>query len=122
MINELGKKAHEINVKNGFYEGQKNTGEMIALIHSELSEALEADRAEIQNPVFDPYHILDTEDDDEFKSLFEGCIKDSFEDELADAMIRIMDLATYKNIDLENNIKAKMRYNSLREYKHGKKY
>jgi NTP pyrophosphatase (non-canonical NTP hydrolase) len=44
------------------------------------------------------------------------------EDELADIMIRVMALAAYKGINLESHIKAKMRYNSLREYKHGKKY
>jgi NTP pyrophosphatase (non-canonical NTP hydrolase) len=47
---------------------------------------------------------------------------ESFEMELADIMIRVMDLCAFKNIDLEAHIKAKMRYNSLREYKHGKKY
>ncbi len=61
-------------------------------------------------------------EDDEFKASFKSRIKDSFQDELADIMIRVMDLAAYKGIDLEYHIKAKMRYNSLRAYKHGKKY
>lgn len=44
MINELSKQIHE-NAKNkGFYEDEKNIGEMLCLIHSEVSEALEADR------------------------------------------------------------------------------
>lgn len=122
MINQLSKEIHAINVKNGFYEGEKNIGEMLALIHSEVSEALEADRKSAEYPVFDACHILETGDNDEFKYFFESYIKDSFEDELADIMIRVMDLAAYKGIDLENHIKAKMRYNSLRQYKHGKKY
>jgi hypothetical protein len=33
-----------------------------------------------------------------------------------------MDLAAFKGIDLEQHIKAKMRYNSMREKMHGKKY
>jgi hypothetical protein len=33
-----------------------------------------------------------------------------------------MDLAAFRGVDLEGHIKAKMRYNSLRPYKHGKKY
>ncbi len=34
MINKLSKEVHKINVDNGFYEAQKNIGEMLALIHS----------------------------------------------------------------------------------------
>jgi NTP pyrophosphatase (non-canonical NTP hydrolase) len=37
-------------------------------------------------------------------------------------MIRVMDLAAYRGIDLEFHIKNKMKYNSLRERMHGKKY
>ena len=33
-----------------------------------------------------------------------------------------MDLAAFEGVDLEKHIKAKMRFNSLREHKHGKKY
>ncbi len=53
---------------------------------------------------------------------FEVAIKNSFEDELADVMIRVMDLAAFKGIDLEYHIKMKMAYNAMREHKHGKKY
>lgn len=60
--------------------------------------------------------------DEDFKHSFEDNVKDTFDDELADIMIRVMDLATFKGVDLEQHIKAKMRYNSLREHKHGKKY
>ena len=43
-MNELSKQIHENNKAKGFYDGEKNIGEMLALIHSEVSEALEADR------------------------------------------------------------------------------
>ncbi|KQC34003.1 hypothetical protein AAU57_12175 [Nonlabens sp. YIK11] len=124
MINKLSKKIHEINVKNGFYEDEKNIGEMIALIHSEASEALEADRNnKYSNALNDTWNTLNgSPSDEDFKYYFKELCKDTFEDELADIMIRVMDLAAFKNIDLEQHIKAKMRYNSLREYKHGKKY
>ena len=56
------------------------------------------------------------------KNEFEKSVKNTFEDELADIMIRVMDLAAFKGIDLESHIKAKMRYNAMREHKHGKKY
>lgn len=123
-INLLSKKIHEINVKNGFYEDkEKNIGEMLCLIHSEVSEALECDRKDFYTSKFDGCKpCLNDGDDDAFKELFNNTIKDTFEDELADIMIRVMDLAAFKGIDLEYHIKAKMRYNSLRQYKHGKKY
>ena len=123
MINELSKEIHQINVKNGFYEDQKNIGEMLALIHSEVSEALEADRKGVYaNLISTDSTATDGSGDEIFKANFKKYVKDSFEDELADIMIRVMDLAAFKKIDLESHIKAKMRYNSMREYKHGKKY
>lgn len=133
MINELAKEIHEINVKNGFYEDKKNIGEMLALIHSEVSEALECDRKDKYSDIslfyrikteLERYQEIKKINDafEPFKQSFEDAIKDTFEDELADIMIRVMDLAAFKSIDLEFHIKAKMKYNSLREYKHGKKY
>jgi len=49
-------------------------------------------------------------------------IKNTFEDELADVVIRVLDLCAFKKIDIESHIKAKMRYNSSRPHKHGKSY
>lgn len=123
MINKLAKQIHSINVKNGFYEDEKNTGEMLALIHSEVSEALESDRKGKYTGRYNlSYLNANMISDVNFKLEFQNQVKDTFEDELADIMIRVMDLAAYKGIDLEAHIEAKKRYNSLREYKHGKKY
>lgn len=120
--------AREINrnaKEKGFWDEERNTGEMLMLIVSEISEAMEADRkdefckpeaCEIMS-VFD----FNTERK-QWVNAFELHIKDSFEDELADAMIRIMDLAYAKGIDIEKHILLKMNYNSQRPHKHGKKY
>jgi len=123
MINELGKQIHENAVSKGFYEDKKNIGEMLCLIHSEVSEALEADRKNIHTKTKANIFVVNGwTSDSYFKDSFIKNVKDSFEDELADIMIRVMDLATFKGINLEEHIKAKMRYNSMREHKHGKKY
>jgi NTP pyrophosphatase (non-canonical NTP hydrolase) len=121
MINNLAKEIHKNNVSKGFYEDKKNIGEMLCLIHSEVSEALEADRKNkyttgtiqtINNFVLDEMFVTD----------FQIGVKDTFEDELADVVIRVLDLCAFKGIDIESHIEAKMRYNAMREYKHGKKY
>jgi NTP pyrophosphatase (non-canonical NTP hydrolase) len=101
--NKISKKVYTNSVKHGFWDGERNEGEAIALIHSELSEALEALRQ--GNPSSNK--II------EFDSVTE---------ELADAIIRIMDFAEGKNFPLAEAILAKIEYNEGREYMHGKSF
>lgn len=121
MINKLAQEIHENAKARGFFETPKNIGEMLCLIHSEVSEALEADRTQHYTEA-NMDVINGWVSDEDFKEHFNNEVKNSFEDELADVMIRVMDLAAFKGIDLEKHIHAKMRFNSLRAYKHGKKY
>lgn len=123
-INETAKAAHENAKSKGFFDEPKNIVEMLCLIHSEVSEALEAHRIGNEK-YFDGGNLTEfvkTASDNSFKSQFERSIKNCFADELAAIMIRVMDLAAFKGIDLEAHLAAKMRYNSLRPHKHGKKY
>ena len=123
MINELAKKVHENAKSKGFFDSEKNIGEMLCLIHSEVSEALEADRNDV-------YCSLDGSQmnvllgwvmDSDFSENYK-LVKGTFEEEMADIIIRVLDLCAFKRIDIERHIRAKMRVNSLREKKHGKKY
>lgn len=120
-INELAKEVFENAKSKGFHEGEKNIGEMLCLIHSEVSEALEADRKG-RWCSFSIDRVLDIVDDKLFLGMFRQEVKDTFEDEIADTMIRCLDLAGRFGIDIESHIKAKMRYNESREPMHGKKY
>ena len=123
-IEEYGMGIHENNVQKGFYDDEKNIGEMLMLIVTEVAEACEADRK-------DRYlkkdckieGVLGWTLNEDFVKHFEKNVKDTFEDELADIAIRLFDLAYFKGIKLERHIQAKMRYNETREHKHGgKKY
>jgi len=129
MLNKLSTEIHKNAKSKGFFDSEKNIGEMLCLIHSEVSEALEADRKNhysakswnLENNV--DLDDLDTSTKKQyFKVEFEVAIKNTFEDELADIIIRVLDLCAFKGIDIESHIKMKMAYNSLRSHKHGKKY
>ena len=61
-------------------------------------------------------------DDEQFRLMYEKNIKGSFEDELANTIIQVLNICAYKEIDINNHLKIKMRYNTLRSEKHGKAY
>ena len=105
QIREVVAEASHIASEKGFWEGvdvDESFPQCIALIHSELSEALEAHRQGnyIEN--------------------------DGVGEELADVVIRVFDLADKLDqkhgVDIVAEIDMKMRKNRNRKYKHGKRY
>ena len=122
-LNEISKQVYEANKLKGFDVKNENLGQTLCLIHSEISEALEAIRHDKKASLmaFD-YREEDRETDLDFQSDFQELIKDTFEDEIADTFIRLIDLVGALEIDIDRHIELKRRYNSLREYKHGKAF
>jgi hypothetical protein len=53
---------------------------------------------------------------------FKSTLKDKFEDEISDAIIRLLDMSAGLGIDLETHINAKVAYNATRQRLHGKGY
>lgn len=75
-------------------KGKRNVPEMLCLIHSEISEAMEGHRKGLQDD-----HLTH---------------RPMIEVELADAMIRILDLAGGLNLDLAGAMVEKLTYNTQR--------
>ena len=103
-IKEWAEKIHENAVNHGFWENEKSFAEIVALCHSELSEALEEDRA--GKPLI---YMQDGK-------------PEGIATEMADCVIRIFDWFGAKGIDPEKVIAEKHDYNTKRPYRHGKKY
>jgi NTP pyrophosphatase (non-canonical NTP hydrolase) len=94
--------VHTWAIGKGWWENPRELGTQIALMHSELSEALEA----IRHGNGPSEHIPE----------FSGV-----EEEFADVIIRIMDTAIANDWDIGGAILAKMAYNEGRPYRHGGK-
>ena len=92
-LNELSELCHRIAKEKGFWDKERNIGEALMLIVTELAEAMEAHRMQDQA---------------------------NFKEEIADAFIRLLDLCGGLGIDIEEEIHKKSTKNKNRPYKHGK--
>ena len=105
-FNFLAKQVYQNAVNKGFWEhdfGEVTDAQRIALIHAEISEALESIRK--NHPK--------SEKISEFTET---------EEEFADCIIRIMELAGKRGYKVSEAVVAKMKYNLNRPYKHEKKF
>jgi NTP pyrophosphatase (non-canonical NTP hydrolase) len=121
-LNELSQEIHKDQVAKGFYDNQREDGTLLMLINSELCESMEALRHDKYSNIKQFEYYYKHSEDIDFKTLFENNIKDTHEDEIADAFIRLLDYAAYKNIDLAWHANQKLKYNALRPHKHDKKF
>ena len=94
-IKETVESIHQDIKRQGFWDKERNVGESLMLIVSELGEAIEAHR----------------------KEHFGYEQKDTFEDEIADTLIRLFDLCGGYNIDIERQLKWKIEHNKTRNLK-----
>ena len=103
-LNELSKAVHAANIKwwqdvDTGHPIKRNKGELLCLIHSEISEALEGERKDLMDDKL-PHRPM-------------------AEVELADAVIRILDYAAGFGYDLQGAFDEKMAFNAQREdHKH----
>lgn len=96
-LNELRDKAYQCAVAHGWHEENLSNEHFLCLVISELMEGVEADRKgnHADTDAFNKYYNCV-----DFKENFERQIKGTVEEELADACIRLLDLAGLRSVDL----------------------
>lgn len=103
MLNELAKEIHDNAVAHGWWNNERPFSEVVALCHSELSEALEADR------------------NGEPPEWYDGKKPEGAAVEMADCIIRVLDWCAKESVDIDRIIRTKHEYNKTRPFKHGGK-
>lgn len=107
-LSKFQEEVHQVAVDHGWWEEERNIGEQIALMHSELSEALEEWR---KGKDLQYVYYVDSKPDK----------PEGFPIELADCIIRILDTAERYGIDMVTVLQMKNEYNKTRPYRHGGK-
>lgn len=129
-MEKLQTRAHQNSVKHGFWDGPDNDNipTKLCLIHSEVSEWLEAFRKDPKAPCekimpeqrvnekfIIPAQVVGIIDSGGVRPITKE------EEEAADVFIRLLDLCEKRGIDLARVTLAKMAYNETRDFRHGGK-
>ncbi|HET7110164.1 MAG TPA: hypothetical protein VFI41_04790 [Gemmatimonadales bacterium] len=112
-LSEYAEQIHKTAVDHGWWEnGDRNIGEVMMLIVTEVAEAFEHYRH--GQDITEVFYLDDKREGVKDKP-------DGVPIELADILIRVLDFAHYNGIDIERAMQIKMAYNDSRPYKHGGK-
>lgn len=130
-LTEFSKEVHQNAVDHGWWEKEVTFGEVVALCHSELSEALQEYRdgmpAEYNSCNVGCGPCNGQENCSFYKSSFGSCCNflckkpEGVAVELADCILRILDYCGKEGIDIEQILLEKHEYNKSRPYRHGGK-
>ena len=98
-LNELAKEIHNDNKLKGFHDVDWSDEHCLMLAICELCEAIEADRHSIRADVEEFNNNYYKND---FENAYIDCIVGSIDEELADFVIRLLDLAGKRNFNILN--------------------
>ncbi len=120
----MQREVHLVNVDNGWFDEGRTFGDDIALLHSEVSEALE----EFRDRGLDRYAGIKNDDGSKVDIPLgdgdpypEGAKPLGVPSEAADIFIRLLDFCHRHDVNLAAEYEAKLAYNRTRGYKHGGK-
>ena len=98
-LNELRDRAYKTACEHGFHDEELSNEHCLCLVISELMEAVEADRKGKQ-PLIEQFNCGMSYPKNNLKQVYDCCIKGTVAEELADAVIRLLDLAGLRNLNL----------------------
>lgn len=104
-LNNLARECHQVSKDKGWQEEKRTFGDLISLMHSELSEALEEFRTGRR---YDEVYWKDGK-------------PEGIPIELADVLIRVLQFCGTYDVDIQNAFDTKMAFNMTRPHKHGGK-
>jgi hypothetical protein len=111
-LNALRDECYKIACEHGFHDEVHSERHLLCLVISELMEAVEADRKGRHADLEGFNRAVEVACDVCHKPInvvFEGYIKDTVEDELADAAIRILDLAGVQDCDIGEAVTVRLK-------------
>jgi len=109
-LNDIAQEIHQISKDHGFYDPPPSFLDRLALMHSELSEALEEFR-DGQEPTAVRHKPVDYNANGKPEGI---------PSEFADVIIRVLDACAYYGIDIESAVAEKVAFNRSRPFKHGR--
>lgn len=144
-LNDLRDAVHQVALDKGWWEPQEQIvalplqggpvtalvqrtfGDLVSLVHSEASEALEEHRAgHVPTEVYFTHPTGEVCHDQECVALERGLLDAEVKPEgvpieLADVIIRVLDICGFYGIDIEEALRLKTAHNATRPYRHGGK-
>jgi NTP pyrophosphatase (non-canonical NTP hydrolase) len=116
---EMTAEVREVNIEKGWRvpeggPGENSFGDYVALLTKELGEMTKAYRKYRLDDATEPYTLIDPETGRDVPAKPEGVGS-----EMADVLIRMLDMADVFGIDLAAEYVRKVAYNRTREFQHG---